>query len=89
MAAIRERRHYRDWTDKQWLIWSTRTIATFVAATVPVESAGAKNPLLEHAQSIGDGMLPGTQAQGTDAAPSTSEPQAGSFEQFMTMFNRR
>lgn len=56
---------------------------------MPVDSAGAKNPLLEQAQGIGDGMLPGTQAQGTDGAPSTSEPQTGSFEQFMTMFNRR
>jgi hypothetical protein len=32
--------------------WQTRTLATFIAATVPQEKKGAKNPLLEEAQKV-------------------------------------
>ena len=86
MAAIRERRYYADWTDRQWLIWSTRTISTFVAATVPVETKGDSHPLVDEAQKIGDGILPGTKRP---EEPSTKEPRAGSFEAFMATFGRQ
>jgi len=60
VAAIRERRHYVRWEREQWLIWQTRTICTFVAATVPVETAGDTSALLEDAQRIGEPPEPST-----------------------------
>ena len=63
-------------------MWQTRTICTFVAATVPVENAGDESPLLDAARVIG---LEGTQK--TEEHESTpNEPQPGSFERFMTSF---
>lgn len=32
--------------------WQTRTLATFIAATVPMEKKGQKNPLLDEAQKV-------------------------------------
>jgi hypothetical protein len=62
--------------------WETRTICTFVAATVPVEKAGDMNPLLELAQAIGEPPQPDE----PDAKPKTTEPTAGSYERFMSTF---
>ncbi len=81
MAAIRERQHYQQWRDEQWLIWQTRTLATFVAATVPVEKEGDASPLLDEAQRIG---LTDSQAQ--TQKNTTREPGTGSFERFMGSF---
>lgn len=61
------------------MIWQTRTLATFVAATVPVDNPGESSPLLEQAQAIGE-------------APSDKNDNAdegnpnGSFERFMGSF---
>ncbi len=59
-------------------MWQTRTLATFIAATVPTESE--TNPLIEAAERIGiedDGSL--------GEAP-TSEPPIGSYEQLVSIF---
>lgn len=62
-------------------------LATFVAATVPVEQAGDVNPLLEAAKTIGD---PPTEDQedmpDTDKRPAVNEPVVGSYERFMSTF---
>lgn len=62
--------------------WQTRTLASFVAATVPTEE-GVENPLLREAQRIG---LP---ADAELAQPAASEPQPGSYEKFMMAFSGR
>lgn len=63
----------------------------FIAATVPVESAGAVNPLLDAAKSIGD---PPEQEATTPAKSGPFDPEApsevdngdASFERFMMSF---
>ncbi len=62
--------------------WQTRTICTFVAATVPVEKEGDVNPLLEQAQTIG--LDPSDEKKET--TPAKAEPKVGSFERFMSTF---
>jgi hypothetical protein len=65
--------------------WQTKVLATFVAATVPVESAGDVSPLLEAAKTIGD---PPTDEddETTAAKPGVNEPVVGSYERFMSTF---
>jgi hypothetical protein len=67
------------------MIWQTRTLAQFVAATVPVENAGDTNELLEQAKQIGQ------PAEDTDEQhPTAAENPPGSFERFMgSMANPR
>jgi hypothetical protein len=88
VAAIGERRHYTQWGTEQWLIWQTRTICTFVAATVPVESEGDDSALLTAARNIG---MPDDTTTGPDEpaerpqpAQTAPEPPVGSYESFMS-----
>jgi hypothetical protein len=63
-------------------------LATFVAATVPVESAGDVNPLIDLAQKIGEDN-PDSDDDSTMAAServSQDENGVGSFERFMSTF---
>jgi hypothetical protein len=74
---------------EQALLWQTRTLATYIAATVPVESKNDTNQLLEMAQRIG--LSEEQHAALTATAPETKtptskEPTAGSFEAFMGSF---
>jgi hypothetical protein len=71
------------------MIWQTRTLATFVAATVPVETKGDVSPLMDAALLIGvndtavvDSEDIPTQTQKVRVA----EPNVGSYEAFMTSF---
>ncbi len=57
-------------------MWQTRTICTFVAATVPVETEGEISPLLEQAQRIGDPPDEAT-GQQTGGSPARSGQAAG------------
>lgn len=66
------------------MIWQTRTLATFTAATVPVENAGQANPLLERALAIGQPEESTQSAEHSAAVP--AEPAQGSFERFMATF---
>lgn len=88
MAAIRERQHYARWERQQWLKWQTRTICTYVAATVPVEKAGDVNRLLENAQNVGMSEAEierlAELAEAEKATPKANE--VGSFERFMSSF---
>lgn len=66
-------------------MWQTRTLATFIAATVPVEKDGDVSPLLDAAKAIGEPaedrhMTP------SDRPGSVNEPAAGSYERFMSTF---
>lgn len=63
-------------------MWQTRTICTFVAATVPVEKAGDVNPLLEQAQQVG--ITADNKQAESDNKP--GEPTVGSYERFMATF---
>lgn len=67
------------------MTWSTKTISTFVAATVPVEKAGDVNPLLEAAQQIG---MDARSDEEREAARKeiVNEPKVGSYESFMSTF---
>lgn len=60
-------------------------MATFVAATVPVEKAGDTSPLLEAAQGIGVAPDKSTEDRPAGGA---SEPAVGSYESFMSSFGR-
>ncbi len=64
--------------------WSTRTICTFVAASVPVEKAGDVNPLLEAASKVGMDDSSDEEKQ-ADKSPS-NEPAVGSYERFLSTF---
>lgn len=55
-----------------------------MAATVPVESAGDVNPLLELAQQIGD-ETPDSDEEKPQPTP-PGENNVGSFERFMATF---
>lgn len=63
-------------------MWQTRTICTYVAATVPVDG---DNPLLESAQHIGDPPDESTDDTKT-AGTERPEPNPGTFEAFMSSF---
>lgn len=60
-------------------------MATFVAATVPVEKAGETSPLLEAAREIGVGPDKSTKDR---PVAGTAEPATGSYESFMSTFGR-
>lgn len=67
------------------MTWQTKVLATFVAATVPVEKAGDVNPLLEAAKGIGE--PPADEDDETTAdKPGLNEPVVGSYERFMATF---
>ena len=57
--------------------WQTKTVATFIAATVPT-AKGKKNTLLESAHKIS--LFPQAKADNRGR-----EPAAGSFEKLMLM----
>lgn len=67
--------------------WSTKTLAQFIAATVPT-AKGKTNKLLKSAQGIA--LVSRTQDDTETEEPrSTShEPAPGSFERFMGTFGR-
>lgn len=69
---------------EQWLFWQTRTLASFIAATVPVER-GKDNPLMDAAQAIGG---PRTE-DGTGEGQLNHEPARGSYEALMEAFRPR
>lgn len=50
--ACAQRQYLSDRYQRQLLTWQTRTIAQFIAATVRVESAGDKSPLMEAALEV-------------------------------------
>jgi hypothetical protein len=58
----------------------------YTAATVPVETEGAKNPLLESALQIGEETTSDDESDAPVKKPSVSEPQEGSYERFMMTF---
>ncbi len=74
-------------------------MATFIAATVPVENKGDVNELMESAKRIGltdeqfeilarrDADEKGKAAPGT-SKPAVAEPKTGSYEAFMATFGR-
>lgn len=64
------------------MTWQTKILATFIAATVPVEKAGDVNPLLEAAQNIGEK----NDEKKTVAAKEPGENGIGSYERFMSTF---
>lgn len=67
-----------------WQTWQARTVCTFIAATVPMESAGAVNELLEAAKTIG---LDARTDEEKDTAPAVKgEPAVGTYEKFMMSF---
>lgn len=68
------------------MTWSTRTISTFVAATVPVEKAGDVNPLLEAAQQIGQEPRSDEEIEASRHEQRVNEPKVGSYESFMSTF---
>lgn len=65
--------------------WQTRTISTFVAATVPMDKAGDVNPLLEAANQIGVDASTDEEKEAAQAT-ATGEPTTGSYERFMMTF---
>lgn len=67
------------------MFWQTRTLASFIAATVPV-GKGESNPLLDAAREIGE---PRTEDNANGGQQSTAEPRTGSYEALMTMFRPR
>lgn len=67
-------------------MWQTRTICSFVAATVPVEEKGADNPLLDEAQRIGEESDVDERQRSDDRSTSVIDPRTGSFESFMGSF---
>lgn len=80
IATISERKIRQAYQANQNSTVQIRTICSFIAATVPVEK-GEKNELLKLAQSIGEA---------DDAKPKTkssNEPEAGSYERFMSLFS--
>lgn len=75
------------------MIWQTRVLAQFIAATVPVESEGSVNELLQAANDIGrprkdTDRTPQGGAEPVGAAAKPIEPKAGSYEAFMATFAR-
>jgi hypothetical protein len=76
------------------LKWQTKTLAVFIAATVPVEKAGDVNPLLDAAKSIGDPVEENSSTATAKKNTEPFDPEAppevdngdASFERFMTSF---
>lgn len=66
--------------------WQTRTISTFVAATVPMEKAGDVNPLLEAANQIGLDHQQSDEEKAAAQDTAKGEPTTGSYERFMMTF---
>jgi len=62
--------------------WSTKTLAQYIAATVPVPK-GKNNKLLKSAQKIE--LFPSKKAV---ASKVSAEPERGSYERFMSRFGR-
>ncbi len=66
------------------MIWQTRTLATFTAATAMTDG---ENPLIEEAQRIG---TTGSDADREEpATKATAEPNTGSYERFLLTFGNR
>jgi hypothetical protein len=61
-------------------------LATFIAATVPVESEGDVNPLLEAARSIGEKTDENTTDPDRPTPTPPGENNVGSYERFMLSF---
>lgn len=83
LVAIVERKHYEAVAERQLLAWQTRTIASFIAATVEVEK-GKSNPLLAEAAKIN---LDDPGEQVADS-PQEVENGNGSFERAMLLMGR-
>ncbi len=66
------------------MFWQTRTLASFIAATVPVE--GHDNPLMDAAREIGE---PRTEEDAGDRKPAAPEPRVGSYEALMSALRPR
>lgn len=62
-------------------MWQTRTLAGFIAATVPTQE-GEDNPLLALAESIGRSGEDPVEPVATEAA----QPAPGTFEAFLGSF---
>lgn len=78
VAAITERKWLENHSQWQSLIWQTKMICRFVAATVPIQP-GTSSALLEAADQIG--AEPGQPER-------SQEPEVGSYEKFMATFVR-
>lgn len=72
------------------MTWQTRTICTYVAASVPVETEGEVSQLLESALKVGLPVKKDEEKQveaWTPDQPSEArEPKQASFERFMGSF---
>lgn len=85
MAAINEEKQVERWYQNQQLLWQTRTIASYIAATVRVEE-GKQNGLLEQALAIGEGVL-STEGKEEDRTPEGH--LYNSYEKVMDVFGGR
>lgn len=67
--------------------WQTRTLAQFIAATVPVEKAGDTSELLEQASLIAFDKTEAAELKRLANAPpdiKPKEPRIGSYERLMS-----
>lgn len=73
---------------QQQLLWQTRELAIFIAATVPVEKEGDANPLLDAAKRIGEGIISDNESKdkGKDDDYDENGVKYNSYEHFMTVF---
>ena len=84
VAVITERKRLEAKASKRQTLSVTRTICTFIAATVPVEE-GKPNPLIELAQKIGsEEEEEGEENDGGNDSSNQAKP--GSYERLMELF---
>ena len=76
-ATIEFRRDVEDRMERVYLEWHTKTLAQFIAATVPMDKKGQKNPLVEAATALT--LFPET-------IQKAKEPKVGSYEQLARLF---
>jgi hypothetical protein len=74
-AAVNLRRHGAEIGNRRLWAWQTRTLATFFAATVPVEDSGKGHPLLEAARQIVADTAESELIEATDLDRAAAEPQ--------------
>ena len=63
--------------------WQTRTLAQFIAATVPIEK-GKSNPLMKEAEKVGLDLITDSHQS---ADPVREEPKVGSMERLLRGFS--